>query len=186
MLATIPRKALVSLGTVLVALAITACGGETAEVADQSTYVETVSPVVSALVQSLGVVEGQLDAMNKASNEFSDRGQAPDELIKIYLDAAAVFDQEATTLAGLEEQVAEMPRPKDATLYTELLSEYVGMKQFEVKRLAEEFTRRDILCCVGSTLGRWNGQSEVAAVKKDEINAEAQRLGYPEVDPGVD
>ena len=182
MVATIPRKAAVSIGTLLVALAITACGGESAEVADQSTYVESISPVISILVQSLGVVDDQVAAMNVAGLEFSSRGEAPEELIKVYVEGAAVFAQEATTLEGIEAQVAEMPRPKDATLYTELLLDYVGMKQFEVQNLSFEFVRRDILCCTGAILGRWRGESEVAAAKKDEVNAEALRAGFPEVE----
>ncbi len=182
MLSTIPSKAVVSLGTVLVALAITACGGETAEVVDQSTYAESISPVISTLVQSLVVVDDQVAAMNAAGSEFSDRGEATEDLIEVYLGGAAVFAQEATTLAGIEEQLTEMPRPKDATLYAELLLEYVGMKRFEVHNLSFEFARRDILCCTGAILGRWRGESEVADDKRDEINAEALRAGFPEVE----
>ena len=51
-----------------------------------------------------------------------------------------------------------------------------------IREMEAWFERRDILCCVSMALGDWGQQREKADLTKDEINAEARRLGYQEVD----
>ena len=191
MLATIPRKAIVCLGSILAALAVTACGGADepatgpgtpAGPAAPSPYLEAISQVVSSIGPSLDVVEGQLAAMDAASREFDTRAEALEEVRQIFFEGAKVLAQEATTLEALEEEVAQISAPKEARRYHELLSEYVGMKKEGVQAAEGWFERPDVLCCVTMALGSWEQQREKADVPKDEFNAEAQRLGYPEIE----
>ena len=189
MLATIPRKAMVCLGTILAALAVTACGGETAALGTgtpaepaPSPYLETISSAVSSIGQSLDVAESQLAALDKASREFDTRAEDLGKVSQIFLGGATVLAQEATKLEALEEQIAQISPPKDARRYHKLLSEYVGLMKEGVRAAEGWFERPDVLCCISMALGDWDRKGREADVTKDEFNAEARRLGYPNVD----
>ena len=194
--ATIPRKALVYLGIILVALAFTACGGADesatgpgtpAGPAAPSPYVEAISPIISSVGQSLGVVEDQLAALTKASLDSTyvsanRGGGGPEGLMQVFTDGAAVLAQEGTTLEGLEGQLAQISPPNDASRYHKELSEYVGMMKEGVREVGQWFERQDVMCCVTMAIGSWEQQGVKADIKRDEINAEARGLGYPEID----
>ena len=191
MLATVPRKAIACLGSMLVVLAVTACGGGTAEPAPAgpSPYVEAISPIVSSIGPSLELVEAQLAAVETAMLESAyvvpgtgGQGTGPEDLMRFFTDGAAVLAQEATKLEALEEQIAQISPPKEAREYHELLAEYVGMKKEGARAVGRWFERQDVLCCITIALSDWERQSEKADVTKDEFNAEARRLGYPEAD----
>ena len=137
--------------------------------------------------QNLDVVEEQLDAVKTPLSDstyvsVTSGGAGPVGLMKVFTDEAAVLAQQATTFEGLEEQMAQLSPPKDAIRYRELLAKYVGMKKHGVREAEGWFERMDVMCCVSMALGNLEQQSEKAAVRKDEINAEAQRLGHSEVD----
>ena len=190
MLATIPRKPIACLGSILVALAATACGGAAEPAPDgPSADLEAISPIVSSLGESLEVVEDQVAVIKRASLESTyvgvgggGTGVGPEGLMKVFTDGAAVLAQQGTTLEGLEGQIAQISSPKDARRYHELLAEYIDIKKEGVRELGRQLERQDILCCLTWALGDWEQRTDKAAVTKDEIAAEARRLGYPEVD----
>ena len=197
MLATIPRKATVCLGTILVALAVTACGSETAAPgagtpaapAPPSPYLEAISPIVSYLGEIQVAAGDRLAAIDTAMSESTyvvpgtgGPGAGTEDLMKAFTDGSAVFAQHATTLEGHGGQIAEISPPKEARQYHKLLEEYVEMRMEAAQEAARHFERQDVLCCVTMFLGDWNQRSEKSDVTKGEINAEARTIGYPEVD----
>jgi hypothetical protein len=149
--------------------------------------IEAISPIVSSVGQSLGVVEDQLAALTKASLDSTyvsanRGGGGPEGLMQVFTDGAAALAQQATALEHLEEQIAQISPPKDAGRYHKELSEYVGMMKEGVREVGRWFERQDVMCCVTMAIGSWEQQAVKADIKRDEINAEARRLGYPEVD----
>ena len=51
-----------------------------------------------------------------------------------------------------------------------------------MQKLRSEFTPRDVLCCVTTALMAWERNGKEADAKNDEVNTEARKIGYPEID----
>ena len=177
MLTGVRHSGVIPLGLVLFAVVLSACGDPGVREADENSqdvdYGTALSPVVSAMEQSLQIVEDTMTSIATNTTRYVN-GEISESHMRLQMaDGGVIFTREGMVQEAILEKIAGISPPTRAERYHELMLEYAVLRKDATKLMGEALVNEEKKIMVAAT-----DMQERADLKNKEVVEEGLRLGY--------